>query len=566
MNKLARRITALCLCLVLCLGCVCAALAANTDRQEQPAAETDVQAPAEQTAAPAAAKDETVYVLTQSDGSVRQIIVSDWLQNASGGSALADRSELSDLENVKGKERFSADGAALVWDAQGNDIYYQGTTEKELPVTLRVSYTLDGQPVTPQELAGKSGRVTIRFDYENRQYETVTVNGRSERVLVPFAVLTGVVLDNDIFRNVEVTNGQLINDGDRSAAVGLALPGLREELGLTREQLDLPEYVEICADAVDFQLGMTVTAATSEFFRQLDEDSSDLLDADGALDGLTDAMAQLLDGSGALYDGLCALLDSTGTLAAGADQLTAGAKSLRDGAASLNAGAAQLDAGLGELSGGLDALSANSAALTGGAAQMFDALLASACTQIRAAGLTIPDLTRDNYAQTLDGVLASLEQAGAAQAAQTVAAVKASLDSCNTFYQGLCSYTAGVDSAAAGSSTLVSGAAALKQGAGQLDSGAQQLYTGAQAMQSGMPQLTDGVQQLRDGALALSDGLTRFNEQGVQKLADLLDGETADRLRAVIAAAKNYRNFSGIADDTDGQVKFIYRTDEIRTD
>jgi putative membrane protein len=131
-------------------------------------------------------KDETVYVIAGPDGTVEQIIVSDWVKNGQGLSEIKDRSSLSDIENVKsdGGYTLSSDGAQ-VWDADGGDLYYQGTTQQALPVDLSISYTLDGQSVTPADLAGKSGRVTIRFDYTNNQYEYVDINGKQEKIYVP---------------------------------------------------------------------------------------------------------------------------------------------------------------------------------------------------------------------------------------------------------------------------------------------------------------------------------------------------------------------------------------------
>ena len=155
-------------------------------------------------------KDETVYILTGAGGEVEKIIVSDWLRNPYGSAKLQDRTTLLDVENVKGEETFTASGGKLVWDAQGGDIYYQGTTDKELPVDVAVTYLLDGRTVTPEELAGKSGRVTIRFDYTNRQFEMMDVGGKQEKIYVPFAMLTGMVLDNDRFKIGRATSRERV--------------------------------------------------------------------------------------------------------------------------------------------------------------------------------------------------------------------------------------------------------------------------------------------------------------------------------------------------------------------
>ena len=408
MNKKVTKIIAICLCAALCLGGAGVAFAQTGSKQES----------AQPTAAQKAAdlqqkisKDETVYVLAGADGSVQKIIVSDWLKNELGSASLTDKSGLSNIENVKGDESYSINGDNMtVWDAQGNDIYYQGDIQKELPVGLTVRYTLNGKAVSPEQLKGQSGKVTIRFDYENRQYETVQINGQNQRIYVPFAMLTGMILDNDTFRNVTVSNGKLVNDGDRTVVVGLAFPGLQENLNLSRDQLSIPSSVEITADVTDFSLGMTVTLACNDLFSQLGDADLGSLDAAGSLNKLTDAMDQLLNGSSALYDGLTTLLDKSGELAAGVEELAQGAAAIKAGADSLDEGAAELKAGLADLSEGLNKLSANSAALNGGAEQVFNSLLETSPAQIRAKGLTVPDLTIDNYAEELNKLIKSLEE------------------------------------------------------------------------------------------------------------------------------------------------------------
>ncbi|MDE7003348.1 MAG: hypothetical protein K2P08_02850, partial [Oscillospiraceae bacterium] len=485
------------------------------------------------------------------------------VQNVRGDALIDDVTRLTGIENVKGDETYTLGGEnACVWDARGNDIYYQGSIGQELPVSVTVSYTLDGRAISPEELAGKSGRVSIRFDYTNHQYELVDIHGTQEKIYVPFAMLTGVVLDNGVFSNVSVSNGKIVNDGDRTIVAGLALPGLQDSLGLDREILELPDYVEITADAENFELETTITLAANgllsgELGTARDRSQWDGLD--GKLDELTDAMDQLIDGSSRLYDGLCALLDRSEELVSGIDRLAAGAAQLKQGADGLSAGAAQLQAGAASLSQGLDALAENSGALNDGAAQMFQSLLATANAQLAAAGAQVPALTIDNYAQVLDGVIA----AGESPATQQVAALKASLDSYNGFYQGLQSYTAGVAQSAAGAGELNTGISSVKDGADSLSAGAAQLYDGILTMHNGAPALIDGVTQLRDGAMELSGGLQEFNEKGVQKLADAFDGDLGrlmDRVDALRAVSEGYASFSGISPDMDGQVKFVWRT------
>lgn len=761
MSKTTKKILAICLCAALCLGGAGMAFAQASSKKadDQPVSAAQQAAELQQKIS----KDETVYVLTGADGSVKKIIVSDWLKNELGSASVADKSDLSDIENVKGDESYTINGDNMtVWDAQGNDIYYQGNIQKELPVGLSVRYYLDGKSVSPEELKGKSGKVTIRFDYENRQYETVQINGVNQRIYVPFAMLTGMILDNDTFQNVQITNGKLVNDGDRTVVVGLAFPGLQENLNLSRDDLSIPDSVEITADVTNFSLGMTVTLACNDLFSQLGDVDLTSLDSTSALDQLTGAMDQLLSGSSALYEGLSTLLDKSGELVSGVEELAQGAAAIKSGADSVDDGAAQLKAGLADLSSGLNTLSANSEALNSGAKQVFNSLLETAATQIRAKGLNVPDLTIENYAEELNALIKSLDEttvyetalkqvtdaveaqrpvitqkvteavrqqvemkvaaavrqqvtekvtaavqqqvtatvtdtvqqqvaeqviqaaanmskadydaavaAGiipqqtqdavnaaiqaqmsseavqskiaenvsaqmaseavqskitenidtqisseavqatitentdaqmqteaiqatiqqqtelqvqkaisenmasdavqsqlkkASEGAQTLIALKASLDDYNTFYLGLLTYTGGVDDAAAGANDLYAGADQLKDGTAQLRAGAAQLYNGVLQLQDGTPALVSGVTQLKDGAMQLSEGLQQFNRDGIQKLVNLLQNDVGDlsaRVQATIDVSKDYRSFAGISDDAEGQVKFIYRTDEI---
>ena len=734
MNNLSTKITAIALCAAIMLGGAGAAYALAGEKNEVPAKAVTTSMKAEEEKE--VSKDETVYVLAGADGSVQKVIVSDWIKNALNENSIADKSGLTDIENVKGNETYTPDDSNMtVWDAEGNDIYYQGNIEKDLPVAMTVSYKLDGKSISADELAGKSGKVTIRFDYENRQYETVNIDGKNEKIYVPFGMLTGMLLDSDTFHNVEVSNGKLLNDGDRTAVIGIAFPGLQENLGIDKDKVEIPDYVEITADVTDFELGMTVTIATNEIFNELDATKVDSADGlTSSLNELTDGMQQLMDGSSALYDGLCTLLDKSGELVTGIETLANGAKSLKDGAASLDEGAAQLQKGAADLSSGLNTLASNNASLNGGAKQVFDTLLSTATAQINAAGISVPALTVDNYADVLNNIIASLDEtavynqalaqvtaaveenrplieqkvteavreqveaqvaaivneqittnvmdaikkqvsvqvieaatgmtqadyeaavaagmipeeqqrtvvaaieeqmatdqvqalieaniaaqmdsdeikaaiaantdtqmqseavkqtiaenielqmkqaisenmasdavqsqlSAASDGAKSIISLKSSLDSYNSFYLGLLTYTNGVASAANGAATLSSGASDLKSGTAQLKAGASSLYDGILQLKNGTPALVDGVTQLKDGAMQLSDGLKQFNEEGIQKIIDLVDDDLEGvlaRVRATIDVSKDYQNFSGISDNMDGQVKFIYRTDEIK--
>ena len=169
-----------------------------------------------------------------------------------------------------------------------------------------------------------------------------------------------------------------------------------------------------------------------------------------------------------------------------------------------------------------------------------------------------------NSAKVQDQITAALE--AAASGAAQISALKSQLDSYNEFYVGLRDYTAGVAAAQSGSGDLLAGVGDLKKGTTQLAGGAKELSGGLAQLQGSIPALTDGVTQLAGGAKQLHEGLVKFDEEGIRKLVDAVDGDLEGlivRLRAVKAAAEDYKTFTAIADKTEGAVRFIYRMDEI---
>lgn len=353
-------------------------------------------------------KDETVYVLANAEGEAKRVIVSDWLTNPDGEKDLADATTLKDAKAVKGSA-FLKDG---VWyNADGADVYYQGDAEDALPVNLTVSYTLDGEAKTAAEMTGKSGRVTIRVACD--------VKETKDGVKVPFAALTAALLDNDVFTNIEVTNGKFLDDGDRTVVVGWALPGLQETLKLDAETVTLPEYVEISADAKNFEAPTTLTVVTNELFSAVDVDSIDATELTENINKLKDGMAQLKDGASRLADGVSALKDGAKTLADGATELKNGAEALKEGAnplgdgvSQLNDGATALETGSAQLTEGLNTLTANNEALASGATKLFETVLGIANTQLSAAMENAPTLTIENYEETLTALLDACSEAG----------------------------------------------------------------------------------------------------------------------------------------------------------
>lgn len=455
-------------------------------------------------------KEETVYIIANADGTTKKVIVSDWLKNGSQNASIEDETTLKDIKNVKGDETFTNNGENYTWAANGSDIYYQGTTDKALPVDMKITYTLDGKTVTPDEIKGKSGKVTIRFDYTNNEKRTVKVDGKSMDMYVPFLMVTGTVLDNEKFTNIEVTNGKLVNDGDRSAVLGFALPGMQENLDLDKDDYEIPSYVEISADVKDFELLTCMTVGTAELFNEVDTDKISMDDIDGTIKEFTDAVDQLSDGSSQLYDGLVTLFEKSGELADGTKQLADGAGTLYDGTGTLVSG-------VNDLKDGADALNT-------GAVQLKDGTVALV------AG--IKDLK--SGADALDSGAGQLKD-GTGTLVSGVKDLKSGADALNT----------GAGQLKDGTSALVSGAKDLISGADQLNSGASSLDSGASQVESGAGQVSAGASQLNAGLGQLSSNSEQLNA-GAKQVFDTLLSTAETQIKAAgltvpTLTIKNYK-------------------------
>lgn len=322
-------------------------------------------------------KGESVYLISDANGNVNKTIVVDHLKNKDKKDTLEDASNLSDIENVKGKEKFTQSGDKLTWQAGGKDIYYQGTATEEPPVTQKVTYYLDGKEISPEDLAGKSGKVKIRFDYTNTTSYTETVNGEKQTVSVPFAAITGLVL-GDGFENIEVTNGKAEVSDSSSVVLGYALPGLNDSLGIKDGDLDgdvnIPEYMEMTADVKNFSMpaAMTFVVNASDY---VSTDGIDTSDIDDMINDLKDASTQLQDGSktlaegtDTLSDGLSTLQSKLGTFASGVGTLKSGLKTYTDGVSTLSGGLNKLNSNVPTLSNGITTLNSSAKSLNDGVA------------------------------------------------------------------------------------------------------------------------------------------------------------------------------------------------------
>ncbi len=471
-------------------------------------------------------KDESVYLISDANGNVNKTIVVDHLKNKDKKDTLEDASNLSDIENVKGKEKFTQSGDKLTWQAGGKDIYYQGTATEEPPVTQKVTYYLDGKEISPEDLAGKSGKVKICFDYTNTTSYTETVNGEKQTVSVPFAAITGLVL-GDGFENIEVTNGKAEVSDSSSVVLGYALPGLKDSLGIKDKDLDgdvnIPEYMEMTADVKNFSMpaAMTFVVNASDY---VSTDGIDTSDLDDMINDLKDASTQLQDGSktlaegtDTLADGLSTLQSKLGTFASGVGTLQSGLKTYTDGVSTLSGGLNTLGNSTGALVSGADKLNSGAGQLASGSATLKDGLK-----------------TYTNGASQLNTGLNQLN------------------DSTGSLATGVTSLNDGAKTLSDGINAANKGAAGVSAGVAQLKTSIDTAKTGADSLTAGAKQVDEGVDKLKQSLsdmpetikARINQSLEPLNKLNVGKLFKTLgyidtDKITVDNVSAAADAAVN---------------------------
>lgn len=310
-------------------------------------------------------KTETVYAVLNGDGSLSDIVVSGWLHNDSGIKNLKEKLNLTDVKNVKTDEVPEDNNGEYTWNSESNDIYYQGNSTEQLPVTMQITYELDGQQLSQEELKGKSGHLKINIHLTNVNSETKTINGKNV-IIHPFFVAGGMLsLNNDHYSNTICDQGKIVTDGSKQMLVFAAVPGLKDtldsaDLSKVSDQLSVGDDINIECDVTDCDELNLMMGMSNE------EDISDILDEGDSIEELTNGITKLMDADDQLVDGSQQLADGTQQLITESEPLTSSSGSIRtlsNGALTLNSGALRLKAalaqytdGVGQLNDGVNAL------------------------------------------------------------------------------------------------------------------------------------------------------------------------------------------------------------------
>ena len=579
----------------------------------------------------AASKSETVYSNLDSNGKAYKTIVSTQLTNEDKSDEITDISNLLNIENTNGDETFKKEGNQIVWDSNGNNIYYKGESDKQLPVECKITYELNGEEISAEELKGKSGNVKIKINYTNNEKHIVSINGKQVTMYTPFIIVTGTKIDNAKNKNIQITNGKIVDNGESTLAVGIAMPGMQENIGISKSKIDIPEEIEISMETEDFEMGNIIAVVA---VKGIDEDlTSDLNSMYSQINELANASNEILAGANQLKEGTSELVSGVDQLKDGTGAAYAGSKQIKDeveestknlkndntpaidsktleaikaqamqsatlsdeqkagiaaqakAAATLSdeqkAGiAAQAKAGAkltdaqkaaikAEAQKGATFTDAQKTAIIEEAQEKYPTELTEAEKQLilavaqntayQTAEATALKVAQDVATQTAEATALKVAQDVATQTAETTAL---------TVAQSTATQTAGAT--ATQTATQVGNQAKQKftnQVVSQmstLGTALDELTNGLANIDNGVSALSVGTNKLDSGALQLANGVKTFNEQGISKINNLVNGDLrniASRVEKMNELANEYNNYAGIQNGMAGEVKFIMITD-----
>lgn len=501
-------------------------------------------------------KDESVYVNADESGATTKITVSNWLKNAGINGTINDESNLKDIQNVKGDETFTQNGDDVQWSAGSNDIYYQGTTDKELPVGVEIKYELDGKEIAAKDLLGQSGKLKITVSYTNKSKSTQTINGEKQEMYTPFVMATGIILPDDKFSNVEVDDGKIINEGSNNIVVGFGMPGMAESLDLDEDAADkLPEGFTVTADVTNFSIGNTITFASPSILSDLElDDIDDLDDLENKLEKLVDSSEDLVDGSKKLSNKMGELEDKFDDYQDGEKSMNKGIKDLVNGGTTLKKGVKDYTNGVDTLAKGTQSYVNGAKQITNGNQKLYEAVkdmpssykefsdglqaytkgvdtladtktakqLTDGADAVTAGIGTLNEnlgkleSSYDNYKLLAEGLKAQAAQISDPTQKATILAYVQKLEE---LYQGQKASVGALVSATNKESTLKSGASQVAVGIKKVMTGAQTLSGNSATLRSADQKLTSSIATLTASVKKLSEGSKTLSSNDRKLLA-----------------------------------------------
>lgn len=525
----------------------------------------------------ALSKDETVYVKLNSDGKIKKTIVSEHLINDEKSDVINDYTKLTNIKNVNGEEKFNISGDNIIWEANGNDIYYQGDSTKELPISVNVSYKLNGKELNPKKMIGKKGHVSITIKYTNN----LANNFNGNILYTPFVVMTETILPTKYNYNVTVTNGKVISTGTNNVITGISSPGLYESLKIS--SLQNFDTITIEYDTTKFSKEFIYSVSTSKLV-----DANDFTKL-GDINSIYDQINTLSNGSAQLVDGSKELVDGATQIKSGSIQLNSGAKSAYEGAVKIKEAVdSSIKLSQSDKSNALDDATISnikeqasiSATLTDGQKDLIGekailsaensiknniSILESKGINDNLVSVCSNDQVPDEYISTCTNYASYIVQYKYLKDANVVNMMKevaknTAISTAEETAKSTASLVAGEVSLSVANQVKATATQKTIESLNTLSTSLGELSTGLKDLSDGTNNLVSGISKLSDGANNLYHGSSIFNENGIKKVSNLINGPLKSKTSTIKQLTKlsdNYESFASKSNDVKGSTKFI---------
>ena len=468
----------------------------------------------------AATKKETVFTNLNTNGSVVDTTVTNYVC-AITKEQYEDDTRLSEIVNLNGNETFTQDGTKITWKANGNDIYYQGNTNEEQPINVSIKYYLDGKEMNAEDIKGKSGKVTIKINMENKMKNRVKVNGKYETLYTPFVVMAGTIINSEDNKDITATNGRVVNTGNKNIVASIASPGLYESMNMSK--LSNLDEIEFSFKTTNFKMDNIYIIATPKLLEEKD------VKLFKDLDKVTDSIKLLQDSMNKIEKGSSDLKSGTDSLSAGVDKIAKALPSEKEN-------------------------KANEEKLTYLKGQNEDTVKK----------LTAANKELETQKKTVEAKMTALSSKLTA-AKNAYDTNKANLDLKNQYealqetYGLLDQTNSSLETSIEANKDLIK----LISGNNEVVKSSINTIDSMRTLSGAMNQLEGGIKKLNTGATTLNQGITKFNKEGINKLSSYSNkvNNYSSKAEALVNLSKNYKGF---ASDNSNETIFVNKVQSIK--
>lgn len=471
-------------------------------------------------------KDETVYTKLNSDGSIKNTVVNTHLNNTEKQNMLNDETELLNILNINGNEKFTLEGTKLIWESKENDIFYQGSTDKPLPITPSIKYFLNDEEKSLNEILGKNGKITIKMSFTNNEMHSVFVNGKNETLYTPFVVTTAFILKGNTNKDITVNNGKVINNGKDYIVAGLSTPSLYKSLNI--DVLQKLEEITINFVTSKFELPNIYIVSTPKVLSE--EDMS-------------------------IFNKMNELYTSVSTLKTSIDEIETGSNELLTGASKINEGNKKVYETLEMITSKVSELNSGAYSLNQGIKYLVENLNNLSLPEnfnpsdipnlITANETAISVLTSLNENNKYDNVIIGLNKENELLE-KLISDILPSLNKLQSQKESL-------EMLSSGSEQILDGTSSLKEGLELLTSITKELST--------------GTSNLYEGLNTLNNGINNYNNEGITKINNYVNGNiksTENKIKALVKLGNEYENLGGNNSNAINNTKFIMNIDSVK--